>query len=197
MRIPLVEVVVSLLVCATTASPQTATGTIIGTVSDSTGAVVSNAKVIVTNIDTSAKVEANTNAEGGYTAPLLQPGNYSVGVSMTGFKAFEQSGIRLQIQQQARVDITLQVGALSDSVQVTADAAIVEATTSSIGKVVDNKRIAELPLNTRNVYSLVNLTPGLAGSIGNAHNAVSFSVNGARGGTFDVLVDGSSVRFPR
>ena len=79
---------------------------------------------------------------------------------------------------------------------MSADAAVVEATTSSIGKVVDNKRILELPLNTRNVYSLVNLTPGVTGSIGNAHNAVSYSVNGARGGTFDVLVDGSSAAFP-
>ena len=105
-------------------------------------------------------------------------------------------GIRVQVQQQARINVVLQVGALNESVQVTADAAVVEATTSSIGKVVDNKRIAELPLNTRNVYSLVNLTPGLAGSIGNAHNAVSFSVNGSRGGTFDVLVDGSSGAFP-
>ena len=69
-------------------------------------------------------------------------------------------------------------------------------TTSSIGKVVDNKRILELPLNTRNVYSLVNLTPGVTGGIGNAHNGGGYSVNGARGGTFDVLVDGSSAAFP-
>ena len=175
---------------------QTATGTIVGTVTDNTGAVVSGARVALTNTGNSARIEVLTNAVGEYTAPLLPPGNYAVGVSVQGFKAFEQTGIRLQVQQQARVDVVLQVGALSESVQVTADAAVVEATSSSVGKVVDNKRIAELPLNTRNVYSLVNLTPGLAGSIGNAHNAVSFSVNGSRGGTFDVLVDGSSGAFP-
>ena len=87
------------------------------------------------------------------------------------------------LSRNARVDVVLQVGGVNETVQVTADAAVVEATTSSVGKVVDNKRIADLPLNTRNVYSLVNLTPGLAGGIGNAHNGVSFSVNGARGGT--------------
>lgn len=188
--------VVSLLACSTAAWPQTSTGTIIGTVTDGSGAVVANANVTVTNAGTSSKLEVTTNAEGDYTAPLLPPGDYAVAVSAPGFKAFSQTGIRVQIQQQARVDVALQVGAVSESVQVKGDAAVVEATSSSVGKVVDNKRIADLPLNTRNVYSLVNLTPGLAGSIGNAHNGVSFSVNGARGGTFDVLVDGSSGAFP-
>jgi hypothetical protein len=175
---------------------QTATGTIVGTVSDHSGGVVAHAKVVVKNDSTAAAMSVLTNVEGGYTAPLLPPGSYSVEVSAPGFNTFLQTGIRLQVQQQARIDIVLQVGAVAESVRVSADAAVVEATSSSIGKVVDNKRIEELPLNTRNVYTLVNLTPGLAGSIGNAHNAVSFSVNGARGGTFDVLVDGSSGAFP-
>src|SRR3954470_15341615 len=196
MRRSVSRILLGLIVCATASWSQTATGTIIGTVSDHTGAVVPNAKVTVVNIATAARTEVATNAEGDYAAPLLPPGNYGVSVSAAGFKGYEQKGIRLQVQQQARVDIVLQVGALTESVEVTGDAAIVEATTSSIGKVVDSKRIAELPLNTRNVYSLVNLTPGLAGGIGNAHNAVSFSVNGSRGGTFDVLVDGSSGAFP-
>src|SRR6202008_4359010 len=94
------------------------------------------------------------------------------------------------------VDIALQVGGVNESVSVQAYAAVGEATISSIGMVVDNKSIVEFPLHPRNVYSLVNLTPGVTGSIGNAHNGVSFSVNGARGGTFDVLVDGSSAAFP-
>ena len=175
---------------------QTSTGTITGTVSDTTGAVVAGARVVISNAATGAKLEVQSNSEGTYTAPLLPPGGYSVTVTASGFKTFEQSGIRLQVQQQARVNVTLQLGALSESVSVSADAALVEATTSSVGKVVDNKRILELPLNTRNVYSLVNLTPGVTGSIGNAHNQVSYSVNGARGGTFDVLVDGSSAAFP-
>ena len=196
MTTPTIRLVVYLLFCAIAARSQTATGSIVGTVTDSSGAAVASAKVVVTNASTNAKIEVISNAEGDFTAPLLPPGSYSIAVAAAGFRGLEQTGIRLQVQQQARIDVVLQVGALNESVQVTADAAVVEATTSSIGKVVDNKRIAELPLNTRNVYSLVNLTPGLAGSIGNAHNAVSFSVNGSRGGTFDVLVDGSSGAFP-
>lgn len=191
--------ILTLLLCLSlggAAYSQTATGTILGTVLDSSGSAVVGAKVTVTNTGTNARVELTTNDQGGYTAPLLPLGAYSVTVSSSGFKTFEQRGIQLRVQQQARVDVTLQVGALTESVQVTADAAVVEATSSSVGKVVDNKRIADLPLNTRNVYSLVNLTPGLAGGIGNAHNGVSFSVNGARGGTFDILIDGSSAAFP-
>jgi hypothetical protein len=196
MRKTALHLTVFLFAFATSAWSQTATGTIIGTVTDHTGSSVANAKVAVTNIGTNSQTEVLTNETGGYTAPLLQPGSYSVSVAATGFKTFEQTGITLQIQQQARVDIVLQVGGVNESITVTADAAVVEATTSSVGKVVDNKRIAELPLNTRNVFELTRLTPGVAGGIGNAHNGVSFSVNGARGGTFDVLVDGSSAAFP-
>jgi len=185
-----------LFACSSSLWAQTSTGTIVGTVSDASGAVIAGATVIVMNTGTSAKREVTTSGQGEYTAPLLPPGAYNVKVSAAGFRGFEQSGITLRVQQQARVDVALQLGAVSESVQVNSDAAVVEATTSSIGKVVDNKRIAELPLNTRNVYTLSYLTPGVTGGIGNAHNAVSFSVNGARGGTFDVLVDGSSAAFP-
>src|SRR5215510_4302462 len=98
---------VCLLGCAVTAWSQTATGTIIGTVTDNSGAAVASAKVTVVNLGTSAKIETTTNAEGGYAAPLLPPGSYSVGVTAPGFKAFDQTGIRLQVQQQARVDVIL------------------------------------------------------------------------------------------
>jgi hypothetical protein len=192
----ILPVLISLVSAASILSAQTATGTITGTVTDSSGAVVSGAKVAVTNTGTSARLEVLSNESGVYTAPLLQPGAYEVNVTAPGFKAFTQTGIVLRVQQQGRVDVVLQVGGVNESISVQGDAAVVEATTSSIGKVVDNKRILELPLNTRNVYSLVNLTPGVTGGIGNAHNQVSFSVNGARGGTFDVLVDGSSAAFP-
>src|SRR3954451_19693464 len=138
------QITAFLLLCATAGRAQTATGSIVGTVTDSSGAAVASAKVTVTNASTSAKIEVITNAEGDFTAPLLQPGSYGITVAAAGFRGLEQTGIRVQVQQQARIDVVLQVGALNESVQVTADAAVVEATTSSIGKVVDNKRIAEL-----------------------------------------------------
>src|SRR5688572_26624384 len=113
---------VLLLGCTASLWSQTATGTIVGTVSDNSGAVVAGAKVEVTNTGTNAKREVTTNAEGGYTAPLLPPGSYRISVATPGFKTVEQTGIVLQIQQQARVDITLQVGAVSESIAVTGDA---------------------------------------------------------------------------
>jgi hypothetical protein len=175
---------------------QTATGTIVGTVLDATGGGVPGASVTVTNVATNAAGKTTTGAAGTYLVPLLKPGSYRVEVSAPGFKKFLQDGIVLQVQQQARVDISLQVGDVAESVSVTGDAAVVETTSSSIGKVVDNKRILDLPLNTRNVYGLIYLTPGVAGGIGNSHNQVGYSVNGVRSGLFDTLIDGSSASFP-
>src|SRR5881296_1141064 len=103
-----VRAIVSLLFTAVCAWPQTSTGTIIGTVSDGSGAVVAAARIVITNTGTNAKLEVVSNEEGSYTAPLLPPGAYSVAVTAQGFKSFEQSGIQLQVQQQARVNVVLQ-----------------------------------------------------------------------------------------
>jgi len=123
MRKLLLLAVVSLFVSVAPALAQTATGTIVGSVVDPSGAAVASARVIIVNTSTNARIEVIANAEGEYTAPLLPPGSYSISVSAAGFRAYEQTGIRLQVQQQARIDVALQVGALNDSVQVTADAA--------------------------------------------------------------------------
>jgi Carboxypeptidase regulatory-like domain len=192
----MVRIVLCLLLSAVAGWSQTSTGAIVGNVFDSTGAVVTGASITLTNSDTDVSRTVTSNEAGGYTVSLLPPGEYRIEVNAQGFKKYSQAGVQLRVQQQARVDIQLQVGELTESVQVHADAALVETTASSVGKVVDNKRIMELPLNTRNVYTLINLTPGVTGSIGNQHNAVSYSVNGSRGGTFGTLVDGSPADFP-
>jgi TonB dependent receptor-like, beta-barrel len=96
----------------------------------------------------------------------------------------------------ARIDFTLEVGTVQEVVEVAAEASLVDASTSSIGKLVDNRRIAELPLNTRNVYSLIFLTPGVAGTIGNAYGDLRYSINGARPRSSDTLVDGVTASFP-
>ncbi|MGH9202573.1 MAG: TonB-dependent receptor plug domain-containing protein, partial [Vicinamibacterales bacterium] len=108
------------------------------------------------------------------------------------FKKFVREGITLQVQQQAQVDAVLTVGGGAESVVVTADVTSLESTTSSIGKVVDNRRIVNLPLNTRNVYSLVFLTPGVSGTVGNNYGEMRYSVNGARARMLDTLIDGVS-----
>lgn len=167
-----------------------------GTVLDPAGAAIPNATVVIQNTETNERYETASTAEGNYLAPLLKVGTYRVEVTAAGFKKFSQTGIVLQVQQQARLDVKLTVGEVTESVSVTADATVLETTSSSLGKVVDNKRILDLPLNTRNVYGLIYLTPGVAGGIGNSHNQVGYSVNGVRGGLFDTLIDGSSAAFP-
>lgn len=188
-----------LVVCfmaAISAGAQTFTGSILGSVQDSSGAVAPGATVVITNTGTNAITTVHSDASGNYAAPLLPPGQYSVQVELQGFKRFLREGITLQIQQQARVDIRLEIGTVSESVVVSADAELVEATTSSVGKVVDNRRIMELPLNTRNVYSLIYLTPGVTGSIGTVYNSLAYSVNGARQTMMDTLIDGVSASAP-
>ncbi len=192
----LARLALAAFVISTSLHAQSTTGTILGTIRDSSGGLVSGAKVAVINSGTNLRFETESNQEGAYTAPLLPIGEYSVEVAAQGFRTYKQAGIRLQINQQARVDVALAVGQLTETVEVTADAAVIETTTSSVGKVVDNKRIRELPLNTRNVYGLIYLTPGVSGSIGNSHNQVGYSVNGVRGGLMDTLVDGASAAFP-
>ena len=85
------------------------------------------------------------------------------------------------------MDFTLEVGAVQEVVEVSADASLVDPNTSALGKLVDNRRIAELPLNTRNVYSLIFLTPGVAGTIGNAYGDLRYTINGARPRSSDTL----------
>ena len=171
---------------------QSFTGGILGTVRDASGSAVPQAAVVVTNTGTNARTEIRSDASGNYIAPLLPPGAYSVEASAPGFKRFHQSGIVVQVQQQARVDILLTLGEVTESVTVTADAAVLETTTSSIGAVVDNRRIVNLPLNTRNVYALVFLTPGVSGTVGNNYGDMRYSVNGARARMLDTLIDGVS-----
>ncbi len=170
--------------------------TLTGRVLDPSGAAVPSVTVEVRNAGTNEVTAVAADAEGRYIAPLLRPGAYRVSVEVPGFKKFVREGLVLQISQVARVDITLEVGALTEQVTVTADAPLLEASTSSIGRVVDNRRILELPLNTRNVYSLVVLTPGITGSIGEWHDGMNWSAYGTRRRTMDILIDGATASQP-
>jgi hypothetical protein len=175
---------------------QSYTATILGSVKDPTGAMVPQVSITVTNVANNSKTEASSDAAGDFVIPQLAPGQYRIEASAPGFKKFVREGVVLQVQQQARMDITLAVGEVTESVMVTADASLLETTTSSVGRVVDNRRIRDLPLNTRNVYSLIFLTPGVSGSIGNNYNSMSYSVNGARATMMDTIIDGVTASFP-
>ncbi len=178
------------------AAAQSFTGSILGTVSDATGAMVPQVLITVTNIATNTRTEVRSDTGGNYIAPLLPPGEYTVELEAVGFKKFVRRGIVLRVQQQARVDVLLELGALTESLSITADAPLLEGTTSSVGKVVENRAIMSLPLNSRNVYSLIFLTPGVSGSIGDNYNSLSYSVNGARSSMMDTIVDGVTASHP-
>jgi outer membrane receptor protein involved in Fe transport len=184
------------LAAALSALAQTAQVT--GRISDQTGSVLPDAKVTVTNVDNGFKRETVTNSEGFFTVPLLQPGTYQVAVQKNGFKPLVQSGVVLQVEQVARLDYTLETGAVTETVNIAAAVtAALETETSSLGKVVDQQRIQNLPLLGRNPYSLVALVPGARPSAGLNDLPVdqisqSFvSINGARGNQNEYLLDGA------
>jgi hypothetical protein len=181
---------IALLLVHTFAFGQSITGTITGTVTDSSGAAVPGARVTIANTDTNVTVTVETDAAGNYTATLLPRGNYALEVTATGFKKFARTGILLPIQQTIKIDVQLNLGEVTESVVVSADAVRLETGTSALAKIVDNRSIVNLPLNTRNVYSLVFLTPGVTGTVGNSYGEMRYSVNGARQRTMDTLIDG-------
>jgi len=194
-RVKSVAALLAAIACsAPFAAAQSFTASILGTVRDGSGAVVQDARVAVVNTGTNARSERRTDPQGNYVVPLLPPGQYVIEVEASGFKKFVRHGLVLQVQQQAQVDVVLELGAITESVSVTAGAPLIEGTTSSVGKVVENRRIMDLPLNTRNVYALVFLTPGTSGSVGNDYSGVGYDVNGIR--NKDILIDGVTATQP-
>ena len=175
---------------------QSITSALVGTIHDDSGAVVPNAVITARNLATNSRASAKTDGTGKYILLQLAPGTYDVEIEASGFKKYIQSGVVLELQQQALLNATLSVGQVTDSVTVQADASQLETTTSSVGDVVNNRAILNLPLNTRNVFSLIYLTPGVAGGIGNDYNSLSYSVNGARGSSMETMVDGATGGFP-
>ena len=175
---------------------QSYTGTIMGTLKDTSGAVIPHANITITNEQTNRQESAMTDLEGRYVSVPLPPGQYRVEASLQGFRRAARTDLAVQVSTTLVVDFTLELGELTDQVEVRADATLLETDTSTVGKVVDNRRILELPLNTRNVYSLIFLTPGVAGTIGNNYNSMSYSVNGARPTMMDTVIDGVTASFP-
>lgn len=141
--------------------PQATTGTILGTVTDSTGAVVPQAEVTATNTATNFTRQVASDAGGHYLIQYLPLGTYRVEVGVSGFKKFVQTGVVLEVDRNARVDARLEVGSVADSVAVTADAPLVDTTNATLGQTVNNTDIVNLPIVNRDVYSLLELTPGV------------------------------------
>ncbi|HEX4947154.1 MAG TPA: carboxypeptidase-like regulatory domain-containing protein, partial [Blastocatellia bacterium] len=151
----------SILFLSTIAFAQTTSTTILGTVTDATGAVLPNAKVIVTNTGTGQKRETTTSSTGDFSFPLLDVGLYDVTVEAAGFKQGTRRGIVLEINEKVRVDFALQVGATTELVEITASGAILKTDDATLGQTIEQRRVEELPLNNRNLGALAILQPGV------------------------------------
>ncbi|HYI96960.1 MAG TPA: TonB-dependent receptor [Bryobacteraceae bacterium] len=173
---------------------QVSTGTIVGTITDPSGAYVADVAVTITDARTGLARKVVTGGDGSYAAPNLQPGEYNVTASVRGFNTQTVQGITLQVDERARVDIVLQVGDVTQQVTVEAAAQIVVSENATVGEVIENKRIVELPLNGRQFLSLALLSPGVQRSSANAafydESGGSFSANGTDPGSNTTMIDG-------
>jgi hypothetical protein len=156
----------TVLVCLLAMMPvgliaQSVTGTIVGSVTDSSGAAITNAQVVATNMATSLSRAVQTSAEGEYRIEFLPVGGYSVEVTAPGFRKTLRKNIALQVSQVSRVDVSLEVGQTSESVEVTGAPPLVNTSNVELGRTVENKEINDLPIVNRNVYTLLDLTPGV------------------------------------
>jgi hypothetical protein len=155
-----------LAISALSLHAQQSSGTIAGTVTDPQGGVISGARVRVLQVDTSAAFLTKSNQSGNYTAPGLAVGRYEVQVESAGFKKIVRSGIVLQVNQNARVDITMELGQVTDSVSISAEAGLVDTGSATLGQVVENRRLQELPLNGRSALAFTFLTAGVISNSG-------------------------------
>src|SRR5215510_8194231 len=169
---------------------QTSSGTIEGSVQDPSGAMIAAAQVRLIGAQTGELVrEITTGVEGNFTAPLLRPMTYTVEATATGFKKLVRTGIVLRVDDVLNLRLTLDVGAATDSVTVTASADLLEQTTNTVGQVIDNRTMQQLPLNGRNYLQLGNLT---AGTVPNSRTRdLTFSAYGNRGLQNAFLLDGA------
>src|SRR6187549_1873963 len=166
-------------------------GTIQGVVRDASEAVVMGASVAVVNLDTGFRRDLTNNERGFYTAPTLPVGRYKVLATKTGFSNAEVPEIKLDVTQTARVDFSLKTGTVTESIEVTAAAALIDSETTTVGQVIENKRIVELPLNGRNYLDLAALTAGTnPGRGGRTQDEGGFSASGQHIYQVQVSIDG-------
>src|SRR6476619_550104 len=175
-------------------------GTITGEVKDGSGATIVGASITIRNTGTNGMRNVITNEEGQYTVPALNPGTYEVKVEKPGFKTAMRSAFDVQVQQTARIDFTLDVGQVTESVEVQGAAALLATENATVGTVIEQQRITDLPLNGRNFLSLVALSPNVtfgfapaaqaAGSQGGTRSEITMSLAGSRSTWSNYTLDG-------
>ncbi|HTM48040.1 MAG TPA: carboxypeptidase regulatory-like domain-containing protein [Bryobacteraceae bacterium] len=193
-------------IAVATMAAQTFQGQISGLVRDKTGGVIPKVQLTVVDANSGAKFTAVTNESGVYRFPSLPPSQYQVSATLTGFKTFSQGPITIQVNQSYDLDITLEPGQVSETVQVSSEAPPLETASSTLGQVVTTRSILSLPLNIRDPFALVGLTPGVTfgGNFGNGGGKdvgrnffkSDFNVGGGRSGSQEILLDGAPNTTP-
>src|SRR5947209_2769954 len=186
--------------CATATLAQETTATILGNVTDPTGATVANADVTVTNTETNVSTALQTNESGAFNAPQLNPGIYSVTIKMPGFRVVSIPNVAVAAGDRRRVDTALQVGANTETIEISTQAPALQTDSSTVATNVTERAVQDLPLNGRNYINLVQIIPGAAEAAPNSINSgnrpddrrpsSSISINGQSEVLNDQLVDG-------
>jgi hypothetical protein len=194
----------ALFTCTAAAAAQEFRGTILGRVTDPQGAAIPGATVIVTNEETNVSSETQTQTDGAYRIPFLIPGRYRVEVSLSGFKKFSQSGITVGVTQNVSVDAKLVLGEVTETVDVRAEASLLDRSSGGLGQIIDRTRVEAMPLNGRMVFMLNRLAGGVNwqvptfGATGTSglrpfdnNGGSAWSINGGRVATNEFLLDGA------
>ncbi|HKC84876.1 MAG TPA: carboxypeptidase-like regulatory domain-containing protein, partial [Blastocatellia bacterium] len=175
---------------------QAAQAELTGDVRDGSGAGVAKATITVTQTETGDVTKTTSGQDGGYTVTNLRPGLYTVTVEAPSFRRFVQEGVRLTTGERIRLDMSLTVGGVNEEVKVTADASLLRTETGSLGQVILNRRIVDLPLNGRNFFTLITLAPGVAAPPPTTAGPSFPRLNGGRPRVNEYLYDGISALQP-
>src|SRR3984957_8843543 len=186
------------VLAATSLLAQTFRGTVLGTVTDASGAVISGAKVTVRNVNTGQERTTETSTDGSYSVPELPIGTYTVTITQSGFQTSVTNGVVVDVATERRVDAVLRAGQVSQTVEVSGDElSQVETTSAQLGGTLTAEAIANVPVNGRDYTKLIYLNPGVAGSPDQISDSPgsfgTFSMNGSRGRANNFLLDGTDM----
>jgi hypothetical protein len=178
-------------------SAQTFRGTLLGTVSDATGAVIPGASISVKNVDTGVERTTASNSDGAFTVPELPIGKYTVTVTKDAFTAYQAQDLEVTVASQLNLNVVLQTGGRKEEIVVSGNALQVETTSNTLGATLSSNEVKNLPVNGRDYTKLIYLTPGVTGSPDQISDSPGsfgpFSVNGARGRSNNFLLDGTDM----
>jgi hypothetical protein len=183
------------LICSTLVSAQSTGGRILGRVADSSGAVLANVKITLTNEATGVSADTTTSGNGDYGFPQVSVGTYRMEFDLAGFKKNVQRGVNVDLNQVVTLNSVLQIGQTKEIVEVTSEAPLVDTTSTQLGSIMDAHQVSNLPLNSRDTYQLLQLQPGVQGVGGSdlfygSNTAGAVSVNGGRGRSNNFNVNG-------